>query len=100
MTRLVAALLIVFCALSADAKQTRSHSRSSQAESKKPYCAVKDITECTKLHELEGCPKPGDEPFRFDAELNKRKNIPTDPQQPVKKTFAWMQALPKKPANF
>ncbi len=85
----IAAVLAFLCVFTtAEGKQTRSHS--SHAKSKKPYCAgVKVITDCAD----EGC-GPNSEP-----ELNKRKNIRSDNQQPVAQTISWMKSLPD-PANF
>jgi hypothetical protein len=88
-------LIFIFSA-TADGKQTAGahrkkagHAKTS-AKAKAPYCAgVKTITDC---HD-EGCgPKS-------DPELNKLKNIRSDPQQPVTQTIAWMKSLPD-PENF
>src|SRR6266404_652288 len=88
MKRYVAVLVVIICALvSVDAKQARSRT---SHKSKKPYCAgVKVITDCSD----EGC-GPNSEP-----ELNKRKNIRSDNQQPVAQTISCMKSLPD-PENF
>src|SRR6267378_476612 len=94
MTRCVATVLVIVCALSADAK---TRSRRTHSKSKKPYCAVvKTITDC----KLEGCPKtPGDKK-NFDPELNKVKNRSGEDSQPaVDHTIGWMKSLPD-PQNF
>jgi hypothetical protein len=71
-----------------DAKQrARSHTK---AKAKAAYCpGVKVITDCAD----EGCGP------HSDPELNKRKNIRSDNQQPVGRTIVWMKSLPD-PANF
>src|ERR1700730_6664662 len=57
------------------------------AKAKEPYCPAASIKDCQD----EGCPKPSDAPFRFDPELNKKKNIRSDDQTPVSRTFTWFQ---------
>lgn len=52
--------------------------------------SIDDITECPD----EGC---GD--HEFDPELNKRKNIRSDDQQPVLRSIRWMKGL-EDPKNF
>ncbi len=51
---------------------------------------INDITQCTD----EGC---GDHPF--DPELNRRKNIRSDDQQPVLRSYRWMKGL-ENPTHF
>ena len=65
--------------------RSRSHAKAPAA-----YCAgVKVITDCAD----EGCGPNG------DPELNKRKNIRSDGQQPIMQTISWMKELTD-PVNF
>jgi len=97
-TQIIAAVLVLACALSVDAKQKRTrHSHS--AASKSAYCAgVTRIGDCPQ----EGCPDPdpAQPAARYDKELNIQKNRRSDPQTPVKQTIAWLRSLPENPKNF
>src|ERR1700741_1586855 len=87
MTRFVAVLLLVVCALSAGAKQT--HTQRAHSKSKQPYCAVTTIADCSD----QGCGKNN------EPKLNERKNIRSDNRQPENQTIAWMKSL-SDPENF
>ena len=94
MTRSVVALLLIVCAVSADAK-TRSRKGSSRA--KKPYCTdVKTIADCKP----EGCSKTPGDTKNFDPKLNEQKNrFDENNQPPVDRTIGWMKSL-QDPQNF
>jgi len=81
-------LLVFIFSTAVDAKRrvrSRSHAKAPAA-----YCAgVKVITDCAD----EGCGPSG------DPELNKRKNIRSDGQQPIMQTIPWMKELAD-PVNF
>jgi hypothetical protein len=67
----------------------------SQAPHRKP--GVKS-TVCHDVHTITDCPSEGCG-GRYDADLNRQKNIPSDGQEPVMRSIAWMKAL-RNPRHF
>jgi len=51
------------------------------------------------INDITDCPQEGCGEHEFDPELNKVKNIASDPQQPVLRSFRWMKGL-EDPKSF
>ena len=64
------------------------------------FCAPANAQPCPEsISDITECPDEGCGDHAFDPELNKRKNIRSDDQQPTLRSIRWMKGLPD-PTNF